>query len=1023
MTWRCSMHKCLQSAVLKIQSCLDRESRKRDYYVLYTVFFLILAFFCFSWFFLSGKSFIWGGDGWEQHFKALRYYAKYLRDIIRHLIFERRLIIPEWDFNIGEGAGIISTLNYYVMGDPIALLSVFVPTIYLHYFYNATCILRLYLAGIAFSELCFGTGLRNRYGILSGTYSYIFSTWALSVTRHIFFANPMIYFPLMILGIEKVINKKKPYLFIFSAAISAASNFYFFYMIVILAITYTLIRLGLMYRDNIREGFITLLKLGGYAVTGVCIAGLILLPVLMIFTHDSRLSSSSQPFQLLYPMSYYSQLPSVFISNGSPYWLCLGLTAPVVLAVFLLFRTKKASALMKILVLLGVLIMLFPIAGRFLNGMSYISNRWTWGFIMLCCYILASEWDHLLSLSGNEWRDLFIISFVYFIVCMHFDKSSKACSFATIIMLFISLAIMREKGLDGKGVANSRSLLLIGMVMLGVINYSFWMFSTREGALLYSYKTNSRIRSEYDSNEAAVVKRLADSPYDRFSGRALTQNANMAEGISSTQYYWTISNPYVSEYRTDLDVKEGMLYYYDGYDDRTVPLALATVKYFTVPKDGNRTGLPYGYKEIDWFKAPSSADSAVEELCTVLGVDQLNDEQESRLRRMLENNYYVYENEYILPRGYCYDSYITPEEWKSLNVAQRQQSLLSTAVVDEKSLQEAAVSPGKKKSDIGEAAGVELPKYTVPDEDYVVPYESECSGSGITELDCGVVTTANNQSIKLTLSREITNSETYVSFEGLDFVPVSGYDRYLGDDSVDPLNQFNQVTWKYLNPSDREDLVREKFYWNSVADVDVIAQTDAGTRKSIFYMPEKSDFSSGRHNFIINLGYLEDPVNSITITFTAAGIYNFDSLKVYQIGMEDYPDRINSLKKNSLKNLKQDTNAIYGDVEISPVENGEAAAAAGEDGSGAAKILCVAVPYDTGWKGFIDGEEAKVLCVNEHYLGLLVPEGSHKIAFHYSTPFKKAGAAVTLLGFILLALICIYERRHSFKQSAHRESQ
>ena len=51
--------------------------------------------------------------------------------------------------------------------------------------------------------------------------------------------NPMIYFPFMILGMEKIIRKEKPYLFIVSAAVSAASNFYFFYIIVILAVVMT----------------------------------------------------------------------------------------------------------------------------------------------------------------------------------------------------------------------------------------------------------------------------------------------------------------------------------------------------------------------------------------------------------------------------------------------------------------------------------------------------------------------------------------------------------------------------------------------------------------------------------------------------------------------------------------------------------------------------------------------------------------------------------------------------------------
>ena len=95
-----------------------------------------MAFACFSWFIVLGYSFIFGGDGWHQHFVALVYYAKYLRGIIRNLINEHQLIIPDWDFYIGEGADIVNVFHYYVIGDPLTLLSVFVPSRYMQYFYS-----------------------------------------------------------------------------------------------------------------------------------------------------------------------------------------------------------------------------------------------------------------------------------------------------------------------------------------------------------------------------------------------------------------------------------------------------------------------------------------------------------------------------------------------------------------------------------------------------------------------------------------------------------------------------------------------------------------------------------------------------------------------------------------------------------------------------------------------------------------------------------------------------------------------
>lgn len=106
----------------------------------------------------TGTSFIWEHDGWMQHYKALVYYSRYLRQIFYSIFCEHQLNIPAWDFNIGEGNDIIATLHYYVIGDPFTVFSVFVPEAFMYVYYAAILILRMYLAGIAFSVLCFKTG-------------------------------------------------------------------------------------------------------------------------------------------------------------------------------------------------------------------------------------------------------------------------------------------------------------------------------------------------------------------------------------------------------------------------------------------------------------------------------------------------------------------------------------------------------------------------------------------------------------------------------------------------------------------------------------------------------------------------------------------------------------------------------------------------------------------------------------------------------------------------------------------------
>lgn len=104
----------------------ERQSPKkqiRNYIMVYTLLFIAMAATVFSYFFINGKSFIWHPDGWNQHYKALVYFAQWMRKIIRTLLFEHRLSFPEWNFHLGYGSGILTTLHYYAIGDPLNLFS------------------------------------------------------------------------------------------------------------------------------------------------------------------------------------------------------------------------------------------------------------------------------------------------------------------------------------------------------------------------------------------------------------------------------------------------------------------------------------------------------------------------------------------------------------------------------------------------------------------------------------------------------------------------------------------------------------------------------------------------------------------------------------------------------------------------------------------------------------------------------------------------------------------------------------
>ena len=102
-------------------------SKKICFFLAYTLCFAIIAGAVFSVFMINKKSFIWVPDGLQQHFNALLYYRSWLLSIIQTAVTEHRIEVPLWDMHIGLGSDVLTTLHYYVIGDPLNLLSVFVP--------------------------------------------------------------------------------------------------------------------------------------------------------------------------------------------------------------------------------------------------------------------------------------------------------------------------------------------------------------------------------------------------------------------------------------------------------------------------------------------------------------------------------------------------------------------------------------------------------------------------------------------------------------------------------------------------------------------------------------------------------------------------------------------------------------------------------------------------------------------------------------------------------------------------------
>lgn len=163
--------------------------KKKKYWMAYTAVFMVMTVILFAPFWTEGKTLVWQQDGVYQHYNAFVYLGTWVRGIFKTLLTEHRLVIPMWEYSIGYGADVFTTLIYYVFGDPFALVSVFTPVKYADVGYTVAILLRFFMAGVVFSLYVRKLGARKDASLLASL-MYVFSAYALySGIRHPFFSE------------------------------------------------------------------------------------------------------------------------------------------------------------------------------------------------------------------------------------------------------------------------------------------------------------------------------------------------------------------------------------------------------------------------------------------------------------------------------------------------------------------------------------------------------------------------------------------------------------------------------------------------------------------------------------------------------------------------------------------------------------------------------------------------------------------------------------------------------------------
>lgn len=819
-----------------------------EYFCIYTLVFIFIAFIVLLPFLEEEYCLIWKVDGMPQYLLWLKYTGEYIRDAIVQF-FHGNFTLPMYDFSIGMGGDV----RGFVKTDPINLLaSLLFNDEYSWQLYSLLTIFKIFLVGLSFS--CYGFYMKQkRYNILAGAVIYTFSSYTFyQIQRHPQFYMGIVFLPLLCIGLEQIMQKRKLLFYTLMVAISLMASYYFLFINTLLMGIYVLIRIGAVYDTHrIRNFFQVLWRIIVSYLLGCGMSAVFFASSIASFFLSARTDSGENAASAVGSYISYgaTRIVRLFLSLAAPvrdagYLTTISVSVLVIPVLLLLFTRKIRQKLsLKISVLLGILFLMIPAFGFIFSGFSAINNRWSFGFVFVLAIVFMSEFDYLRQMTRKQYL-LFVGFIILYGICwLVLEADNEAYRFAFLLLAgaAVLLGILQISPKKIPLTAQKAGMILILAVSVALNGYytnsaSFGnlvdQFQNRHTA--NHYFTSCRYQYLTNISDDSFYRTDTDMMYNNYNNTAVALDYN---GISL--YSSTIGSNTIRYFTESESVGISAINRTLSLDGRTSQEALACVKYF-ITTEGTTRSVPYGF---------------------VLD-KELSDQTE---------DYDIYVNQYPLSIGYGYSSVISRSEYENLSALEKQQVQMKSAVLSDEDM-----------------------------DDFSSLSDSSWDGSEISEGDIAI--TGMDKGI----SRE--NNTYHVKKKGkFKTIVVDGKETEI---DVSPKLHF-QTTSK----AGCEVYLRFKNLTTDRAKrIDVNVYTDGLAKKAIV-RSDKDTYSLGVNDYLINLGYYdsEETIEG-ELSFTRKGNYSFDAIEIYYVSMDSYEEDIAALNDKGLKDVSLSANTISGTV-------------------------------------------------------------------------------------------------------------
>ncbi len=539
------------------------------------------------------------------------------------MLFFKRVILGQesvlYSINNGLGGGLYPSMAYYMLS-PLNLIIVLFKDGQIMDAIRLILLIKIGLSGLSMYTLL-NSKYKNKqnYALL---FSLCYTLMAFVINNYFctLWLDAIYLAPLVVLGIDKLINDKKVLLYMVSLMLSIFTNFYMGYMICVFSVIYFVYSLVIKYGKKDKKVIIetSIRFLISSLLAGLTMA-VIYVPALISILKSDRTTipanETNLPF-FIYRMFIGSYHMSDFLSYYHPCLYC-GL---IVLPLLVLFvYNKKIKEKEKVITFAIIILFIFSILHYQLSylwhGFSFpIGYNFRFSYLF-CLFVILVAYKQICTATIGITKPM-----KYSLAVLCLIALSAAFKYSGDLNGYLSIALLITYSILLCLNLKKKSLILLIIVLVELTYNGFRTFFVNRD----HFTTRQTLISDICNN-------IPNSDGYRVAGyEYYGTNENVACSFSGLRLFSTTINSRITSFYGAVGFRGGVNMYDDNIENTPLIYSLLGVKYFYSDKPLNN------YKLIKEFETTKKRVGGNDSVTT---------------------NIYIYENEYALKMGFMIDNY------------------------------------------------------------------------------------------------------------------------------------------------------------------------------------------------------------------------------------------------------------------------------------------------------------------------------------------------------------------------------